>query len=146
MCNFSSAALCHFLQNNTVELFWEIVQPFRNAKVQAAASPLSCVNLPHSAAPHLNKHCRTEPTAISLALNHLHAVWNKLDGEDFMAAFSFSFPKELQRIATVFLSMDKIQFWIHQSYSPCDRAEFSPKYTCFLLCIQSDVLWLNTCI
>lgn len=62
-----------------------------------------------------------------LALSHLHAAWNKLDGEDFMAAFSFSFPKKLERIATVFLSMDKIQFWIHQNYSPCDRTEFSPK-------------------
>lgn len=106
--------------------------------VQAAASPLSCVNLPHSASPHLSKYCRKKSLTISLelAFSHLHATWNKLDGKDFIAAFSLSFRKEPERIGTVLLSMDKIHFWIHQSYFPCDRTKFSPKHTFFWLCNQ----------
>lgn len=86
--------------------------------VQTAASPLSCVNLPCSASPHLNKHCRTKSPTISLeqALSHLHATLNKLNGEDFIGAFSLSIPKEPERIGTVFFSMDKIHFWIHQLF------------------------------
>lgn len=94
---------------------------------------LSCVNLPTQLLPLSTSTVGPSLQQFhwKLGLSHLYAAWNKLDGKAFIDGFSFSFPKELERIAAVLLSMDKIQFYILQSYSPCDRTEFSPRRTCF---------------
>lgn len=102
MCNFSPAALCHFRENNRLELLSEIAQPPGDTKVQAAAAspalPRTCPALPRSSSPsstapglqrfHWELALGTEQGGWGGLCSCISLLFSKGTGKTFCASFN----------------------------------------------------------